>query len=372
MSLVLENVTKTFRDPHRSDGSVIAVDGLTLEVKEGELVTLLGPSGCGKTTALRIIAGFESPSSGRVLIRGQDVTVLPPHARNTAMVFQSYAIFPHLSVAQNVAFGLEMRGLARGEIASRVRSILDMVGLAGLEHRSPEQLSGGQQQRVALARAVITEPRVLLFDEPLSNLDAKLREHMRGEVRRLQRRLGITSIYVTHDQAEAMALSDRIVVMEAGRVQQVGTPLEIYARPANRFVADFIGRVNILEGKVTAERPDGLTINVGGRRLDFPAPREPLQVGEMALLAVRPETIRIVPVSAAGTQFFAGIIRRAVYLGPTAEYELEWEGGLILAVSYNPLEHGLLPEGGQVAFDFPASTVHVLPQEASPAANIRG
>ncbi|RPI08203.1 MAG: ABC transporter ATP-binding protein, partial [Zetaproteobacteria bacterium] len=258
MSVVLENVRKVFTDPERPDRAVIAVDGVSLEVKEGELVTFLGPSGCGKTTALRIVAGFEPPTSGRVLIGGHDVTHLPPHTRNTAMVFQSYAIFPHLSVAQNVAFGLEMRGLSKSDIAAKVRQILELVELAGLDHRSPEQLSGGQQQRVALARAIVTEPRVLLFDEPLSNLDAKLREQMRGEVRKLQRRLGITSIYVTHDQAEAMALSDRIVVLEAGRVQQEGSPMEIYARPANRFVADFIGRVNFLGGRVASIGPGRL------------------------------------------------------------------------------------------------------------------
>jgi iron(III) transport system ATP-binding protein len=367
MSVVLENVTKIFEDPQRPDGTVTAVDGLSLEVKEGELVTLLGPSGCGKTTALRIIAGFEPPSSGRVVIGGQDVTHLPPHARNTAMVFQSYAIFPHLSVTQNVAFGLEMRGVPKNDIASRVLTILELVGLAGLEHRSPEQLSGGQQQRVALARAIITEPRVLLFDEPLSNLDAKLREQMRGEVRKLQRRLAITSLYVTHDQAEAMALSDRIVVMEAGRVQQEGTPFEIYARPANRFVAEFIGRVNFLEGRVTAAGPGRATINVRGRSLEILVPRPDLRAGEAAVLVVRPETIRLAPAVAASTDTRVGTVRRAVYLGATVEYEIDWDGSTLLAVIHSPLEHNLLPEGTRVAVDFPASTVHVLPHPAGGA-----
>jgi iron(III) transport system ATP-binding protein len=365
MSVILENVTKVFEDPQRPGGVVTAVDGVSLEVKDGELVTLLGPSGCGKTTALRIIAGFESPTSGRVLIDGQDVSRQPPHGRNTAMVFQSYAIFPHLSVAQNVAFGLEMRGLPKDKIASRVQAVLDLVGLAGLEHRSPEQLSGGQQQRVALARAIITEPRVLLFDEPLSNLDAKLREQMRGEVRKLQRRLSITSVYVTHDQAEAMALSDRIIVMDAGRVQQEGAPLEIYARPANRFVADFIGRVNFLDGQVTEVGPDRIRINVRGRSLDVPVQRADVRVGEAASLVVRPETIRLTPASGAepgaGPQTFVGTIRRVVYLGPSAEYEIDWDGSTLLVVSGSPLEHGLFPEGAQVAFDFPAATAHVLP-----------
>ena len=363
MSVVLENVTKVFEDPRRPGGVVTAVDGMSLEVKDGELVTLLGPSGCGKTTALRMVAGFESPTSGRLLMDGQDVTHQAPHGRNSAMVFQSYAIFPHLTVAQNVAFGLEMRGVPRDHIASQVRNILELVELSGLEHRSPEQLSGGQQQRVALARAIITEPRVLLFDEPLSNLDAKLREQMRGEVRKLQRRLAITSIYVTHDQAEAMALSDRIVVMERGRVQQVGTPLEIYAHPANRFVADFIGRVNFLEGQVRAVASDSLTIDVRGRSLEVPYRQTGFQVGDSAAVVVRPETIRLAPVTGmeAAARPFTGTIRRATYLGPTAEYEIDWEGSTLLAVSYSPLEHGLFPEGTQGSFDFAAGTAHVLP-----------
>jgi len=368
MSVVLENVTKIFEDPQRPGGAITAVDGASLEVKDGELVTLLGPSGCGKTTALRIIAGFESPTSGRVLIDGLDVSRLPPHGRNTAMVFQSYAIFPHLSVARNVAFGLEMRSMSKEEIASRVKAILDLVGLTGLEHRSPEQLSGGQQQRVALARAIITEPRVLLFDEPLSNLDAKLREQMRGEVRKLQRRLTITSVYVTHDQSEAMALSDRIVVMNAGRVQQEGTPLEIYARPANRFVADFIGRVNFLEGQVREVGPDRVRIDVRARLLEVPGRREDVRVGEIATVVVRPETIRVTLEPASDPPAFAGTIRRVTYLGSTAEYEIDWDGTTLLAVSGSPLEQGLLPEGARVAFDFPAATAHVLPPATSRAA----
>jgi iron(III) transport system ATP-binding protein len=368
MSVVLENVRKVFVDRARPDRAVVAVDDISLEVKEGELVTFLGPSGCGKTTALRIIAGFETPTSGRVLIGGQDVSHLPPHTRNTAMVFQSYAIFPHLTVAQNVAFGLEMRGLPKNDIPARVRSILDLVELSGLEHRAPEQLSGGQQQRVALARAIITEPRVLLFDEPLSNLDAKLREQMRGEVRRLQRRLGITSVYVTHDQAEAMALSDRIVVMEAGHVEQVGSPFDIYARPANRFVADFIGRVNFVEGRVVSVGTNAVRLLVHDRVLDLPMPGAPPHPGETATLVVRPETIRLAPSTPTEAPAFAGTIRRAVYLGSTVEYEIEWGGTTMLAVVASPLEHGVFAEGTAVVFDFPPATAHLLPRPASGAA----
>ncbi len=366
MSVVLEQVTKTFEDPHRPGGRVTAVDDVSLVIAEGELVTLLGPSGCGKTTALRMIAGFELPTAGRILIDGHDVSRLPPHARNAAMVFQSYAIFPHLTVARNVAFGLEMRGLPQGEIASRVRAVLELVELSGLEHRSPEQLSGGQQQRVALARAIVTEPRVLLFDEPLSNLDAKLREQMRVEVRRLQRRLQITSVYVTHDQAEAMALSDRIVVMEAGRVQQVAAPFEVYARPANRFVADFLGRVNFLEGRVVSVGVTGVIVEVQGRRMEVPWRLPAPPAGAAVTLVVRPETIALTPDPAGRDTGFRGSIRRAVYLGATAEYEVDWNGTPLLVVSGNPLEQSLIPEGAAVGFDFSPCTVHLLPAD-SPA-----
>jgi iron(III) transport system ATP-binding protein len=363
MSVVLEKVTKTFEDPQRPSGRVTAVDDVSLEIAEGELVTLLGPSGCGKTTALRMIAGFELPTAGRILIDGQDVSRLPPHARNAAMVFQSYAIFPHLTVARNVAFGLEMRSLPAEEIASRVRAVLELVELSGLEHRSPEQLSGGQQQRVALARAIVTEPRVLLFDEPLSNLDAKLREQMRVEVRRLQRRLRITSVYVTHDQSEAMALSDRIVVMEAGRVQQVAAPFEIYAHPANRFVADFLGRVNFLEGRVVAVGTADLTVEVSGRRMDVPARKATPAFGDVVTLVVRPETVAITTATADLNTGFRGIIRRAVYLGATAEYEVDWNGTPLLVVSGNPLEQQLIPEGSAVSFDVSPRTIHLLSAE---------
>ena len=364
MNVVLEDVRKVFTDPERPERTVVAVDGVSLGIREGDLVTLLGPSGCGKTTALRVIAGFETPTCGRVLIGGQDVSHLPPHTRNTAMVFQRYAIFPHLTVAENVAFGLQMRSVPKRDISSRVRAILDLVELGGLEHRAPEQLSGGQQQRVALARAIITEPRVLLFDEPLSNLDAKLREQMRGEVRSLQRRLGITSVYVTHDQSEAMALSDRIVVMRAGRVQQEGSPFEIYARPANRFVADFIGRVNFLEGRVVAVEGELTRLDVRGVILEVPSPAAPLSAGRPATLVVRPETIHLASAATAETSAFRGTIRRAVYLGSTIEYEIEWGETTFLAVIGSPLEHGILAEGAAVAFNFPPSTTHLLPGAA--------
>jgi ABC-type Fe3+/spermidine/putrescine transport system ATPase subunit len=233
----------------RRYGAFTAVDNVSLELRDGEFVTLLGPSGCGKTTTLRMVAGFISPDSGDICFDGRRMNEVPPHRRNTAMVFQSYALFPHMTVAENVAFGLRMRKLPAAEQARRIGEAVEMVSLGGLEKRRPGQLSGGQQQRVALARAIVTRPDILLFDEPLSNLDAKLREKVRLEIRELQRRLGITSLYVTHDQAEALAISDRIVVMNRGRIEQVGDPASIYRAPSSSFVADFLGAANIVEGK---------------------------------------------------------------------------------------------------------------------------
>ncbi|MBO8141716.1 MAG: ABC transporter ATP-binding protein, partial [Firmicutes bacterium] len=272
MSVVIDHVTKVFESPDDPSRRVVAVNNVSLDIKEGEMVTFLGPSGCGKTTTLRMVAGFELPTEGRISIGGQDVTFLPPNKRDTAMVFQSYAIFPHLSVKENVAFGLRLKRLSEQEIETRVKRMLEMVGLGGMASRSPEQLSGGQQQRVALARAIVNEPSVLLFDEPLSNLDAKLREQMRHEIRALQQRLGITSIYVTHDQSEAMTLSDRIVVMRDGRIEQVGTPIEIYTRPANRFVASFIGTANLIPARVTARDGEGVEVRLVERSLRLPQP----------------------------------------------------------------------------------------------------
>ncbi|MDK2914541.1 MAG: thiamine transport system ATP-binding protein [Thermococcaceae archaeon] len=252
-----------------------------LRVKDGEFLTLLGPSGCGKTTTLRIIAGFEKPDSGEILFDGKSVNELPPYERGIGIVFQDYALFPHMSVFKNVAFGLEMRRLPKAEIERRVKWALELVGLKGFENRYPEQLSGGQQQRVALARALVVEPQVLLLDEPLSNLDAKIRERLRGEIRRIQRELGITTIYVTHDQEEAMAISDRIAVMNVGKLEQVGSPLELYYRPKTEFVARFLGLSNILE----LEARNGVAC---AGKLCFPVERE----GRVRIF-FRPESVVI-------------------------------------------------------------------------------
>ena len=359
MSLELHALTKVFPDAKDPAGEVRAVDGLSLTVREGEMVTLLGPSGCGKTTALRMVAGFEAPTAGAVLIDGADVTGRPPHVRDTAMVFQSYAIFPHLSVAENVGFGLRTRGVPRAEIARRVEALLGLVQLEGLGDRSPDRLSGGQQQRVALARAIITEPRVLLFDEPLSNLDAKLRAEMRGEIRTIQRRVGITSLYVTHDQAEAMALSDRIVVMRAGRIEQVGAPVDVYARPSSRFVADFVGRVNFLAAERTGER--AVRVRLGSVAAELRV-ADGAGAGPGAWLAVvRPEAIRLVAAGAADPGCPRGRVRQAVYLGDVAEYRVE-AGLVTLLVSIaNPVAEGLFAEGDPVAIELPAHPVALVP-----------
>jgi iron(III) transport system ATP-binding protein len=355
VALSVERVTKIFADP--SGAPVRAVDDVTLEVATGEFVSLLGPSGCGKTTLLRVIAGFETPTSGEVTLAGRRVTHLPPNARDTAMVFQSYALFPHLDVAENVAFGLRVRGVGEAEIADRVAEVLHLVGLAGLERRSPDQLSGGQQQRVALARAVVTRPRVLLLDEPLSNLDAKLREQMRVELRRIQRALGITAVYVTHDQVEAMTLADRIVVLEGGRVQQVAPPAELYARPANAFVAEFVGKVNLLEGRLLEAEHGQCRIALDGLEVTVPCTR-PLSAGTRVGVVVRPETVHLTRDGA-----LRGRVRRATYLGSQVEYEVEVGSLRLQAVGRSPLEEGLFAEGELVGVTIGFRVAHVLAQE---------
>jgi len=283
-AIKLDQVPKTF------DGRVMAVDAVTLDIAAGEFFSLLGPSGCGKTTSLRMIAGFEHPDSGRVHVGGKDITDLPVHRRDMGMVFQSYALFPHRTVAENVAFGLRMREVPKPEIDRRVAAALAQVALTGLETRKPGQLSGGQQQRVALARALVVEPPVLLCDEPLGALDRKLRQQMQFELKELQKRLGVTLVFVTHDQEEALAMSDRIAVMNGGKVEQVGTPTEIYERPRTRFVADFIGEINILEegARIRALRPEKIRlVAADGARLAGTV-ETANYLGGSTLLRVRP------------------------------------------------------------------------------------
>jgi len=350
-SIRIVGVEKVFTAPDGS--SVAAVKNVNLEIAAGRLVTLLGPSGCGKTTLLRMIAGFEEPTAGDIFFGDKRINDEPPNKRDTAMVFQSYAVFPHLDVFENVAFGLRLRKLPKAEIGERVGRVLDQTGLGPYARRSPNQLSGGQQQRVALARCLVMEPRVLLFDEPLSNLDAKLREQMRVEIRELQQRFGITSIYVTHDQVEAMSISDEIVVMNAGAVEQAGTPDTIYARPATRFVADFVGKANFVEATVSA----GGTVEIAGRKLELPATAG-RQAGAKVTLVVRPEAVRI----DAKDGLLPGTVKRAMFLGSVVEYLVAVDGAGDWLVDHpNPAETGLLKVGDGVRLTPSPASVHALP-----------
>jgi iron(III) transport system ATP-binding protein len=353
-SLVLEAVTKVFETP---EGRLItAVDRVSLAINQGEFVTLLGPSGCGKTTTLRLIAGFEFPTAGRILLDGKDIAHVPPNKRGMAMVFQSYALFPHMSVFENIAYGLRLRKQPRAEIEQTVREMMALVNLSGLEHRWPASLSGGQQQRVALARAMAVRPKVLLFDEPLSNLDAKLRVSLRAEIRRLQKQLGITSIYVTHDQAEAMSLSDRVVVMNAGRVEQVSTPAELYARPATRFVADFIGRANFLNVTVMRAAHGWAEIMLWGQPMRVPA-HASVGPGPAALM-LRPEAICL---CRDGVARFQGRVRAVSYLGSAVEYEIETNGQVLSVSDADAIWSGAFAEGALVGWDFAPERGYVIP-----------
>jgi putative spermidine/putrescine transport system ATP-binding protein len=309
-------------------GTTRAVRGIDLEVAEGELVSLLGPSGCGKTTTLRCVAGFEVPSAGGIAFDGADVTLLPPERRDIGMVFQNYALFPHLTVQQNLAFGLEMRNLPRAAIARRVADVLGMVQLSGYEARYPRQLSGGQQQRVALARALVIEPRMLLLDEPLANLDAKLRDEMRFFIRSLQRRVGITALYVTHDQAEAMVMSDRIVVMFDGIIHQVGSAEDIYDRPTTRAVSTFIGLANFLEGSVVARENGRWMLDTPLGRIACGAGHDPA-VGGNATAMIRPEAIVLQP-TASTPGSAQGRIEERYFLGNLADYRVRMADGSVL------------------------------------------
>lgn len=358
-SVVLQAITKRF-------GGVAAVDRVSLEVREGEFVTLLGPSGCGKTTTLRLIAGFASPCAGRVFIGGDDVTDLPSRKRNIGMVFQDYALFPHLTVGQNVGFGLQERRVPKPRIAARVGELLDLVRLIGVEHRFPRELSGGQQQRVALARALAYAPRVLLMDEPLGALDLKLREVMQIEVHRIQRELGITTIHVTHDQEEAMSLSDRIAVMADGRLLQVGTPEELYSRPQTPFVADFVGKINFLEGWVrqvdgkrcvVATDSEGLVTAAVGDR--------PVREHEPVRLALRPEVLSITQApEGRGENRVAGVVERRQFLGNRSQYFVRTVGGHLLMVEA-PSATELARDGDSIWVQWAADDSRLFPKTSA-------
>ncbi|MGH7003981.1 MAG: ABC transporter ATP-binding protein [Alphaproteobacteria bacterium] len=318
-SVVFANVRKQF-------GTFTAIHDLSLTIEPGTLVTLLGPSGCGKTTTLRMLAGLEHPTAGRILIGGKDVTMLPANERDVSMVFQSYALFPHMSVLENVAYGLESSKLKKQEVRDRAEEGLEQVGLAGYGGRLPAELSGGQQQRVAVARALVLEPQVLLLDEPLSNLDARLRRRVRTEIRELQQRLGFTAVYVTHDQEEALAVSDRIVVMQEGRVAQQGSPRELYEAPVSSFIADFIGEANVVPCEVLRRDGGQAIIRVGGLEHSVPSRSS---VPGPAKIAVRPNAITL---EAGENGAFPGSVKYAAYLGDHVEYEVETELGTLFVV----------------------------------------
>jgi ABC-type Fe3+/spermidine/putrescine transport system ATPase subunit len=345
-------------------GAVVAVDRADLTVADGELFTLLGPSGCGKTTLLRLLAGFYQPDDGEIRFGDRLVNGLPPYERNIGMVFQNYALWPHMTVAQNVSYGLRLRKRPGAEVRARLDQALRKVNLAGLESRYPGQLSGGQQQRVALARALVLEPDILLLDEPLSNLDAKIRVQVRAEIRKLQQELSITTVYVTHDQEEALSMSDRVAVMQDGRVLQVGVPRELYERPRTRFVADFVGTNNLLDGEVVDRRGGELVVktSLGPLRAIAGGP-----IAGPCVLAIRPENIAIAPASGGGhraassltgapANAVAGRVALTSYLGNTLRYDIETAAGPTLKADIrDPWHHDPLVVGCEVAATFPPS-----------------
>ncbi|MBO4206137.1 ABC transporter ATP-binding protein [Micromonospora echinofusca] len=354
IDVTLESVSKRFA----RTGDTAAVDDVDIAIGAGEFFTLLGPSGCGKTTTLRMVAGFYFPTSGRIRFGAEDVTRRPPNKRDTGMVFQNYALFPHMSVAQNVAYGLKIRKVRRDESRRRVAEALEQVHLGGYAERRIDELSGGQQQRVALARALVIRPRTLLLDEPLSNLDAKLREETRVEIRRIQREAGITSIYVTHDQAEAMAMSDRIAVMESGRVQQIGTPQEIYHRPANTFVARFIGRSNVLTLPVVGATADTVTVTLpGGGQTTVPAPTDHgLTVGGTALVSIRPEHIGLGAATEAGA--LSARVTDLEFTGMATHLTVDLAGEAVMVAAVD-VPAGLAV-GDQIGLRLPANRMWVV------------
>ena len=354
-SVQLANITKKFDD-------VTAVEDLSLKVNDGEFFSLLGPSGCGKTTILRMIAGFYHPTAGEIFFDDRNVSVLPPNKRNTGMVFQNYALFPHMTVFENVAFGLRARKVPAPERRERVRNALELVNLADFENRRVTQLSGGQQQRVALARAIVIEPEILLLDEPLSNLDAKLRRETRDQIQRLQRELGTTTIYVTHDQEEALTLSDRIALMEKGVCQQIGTPHEIYNHPANAFVASFMGRSNIMRGTIVESKTDRqpvLMVDVeGGIQLRI-SDSESERSGN-TILSVRPETIILRKNDEDRINTFEGEVKLKQFNGYVVEYEVDVRGISFNVIALNE-EDRVFDIHEKVYLEIPASKISIIP-----------
>ncbi len=342
-------------------GVTRAVDDVALDIEPGELFFLLGPSGCGKTTLLRMIAGFIDPTAGSIAFDGRDITRTPPNKRNTGMVFQSYALWPHMTVAQNVAFGLGVRRVGAEEKARRVGEALAQVHMTGFEGRKPTQLSGGQQQRVALARALVVRPDVLLLDEPLSNLDAKLRLELRSEIRRVCKEAGLTTVYVTHDQKEALSMADSVAIMEAGRVRQIGTPRDLYRRPRSRFVAEFLGEADFLEATVARREGDRLVLETPAGTLAAAAPTDnPPTAGERVTACIRPESWRLGAVN--GSPALRATLAETIYLGELAQHALDLPGGLRVRASVlNPGADPLGRPGDTLAITAAPHDVIVLP-----------
>jgi putative spermidine/putrescine transport system ATP-binding protein len=354
--LELEHVSKNF-------GPIVAVHDFSLQVEKGEFVSLLGPSGCGKTTTLRIIAGFEMPDRGSVRLAGEEITPMPPHRRGMGMVFQSYALFPNMTAWGNVAYGLRVSKKPAEELKSQVAELLEMVGLSEIGHKYPGELSGGQQQRVALARALAIEPRVLLLDEPLSALDAVVRVNLRQEIRQLQTKLGITTVYVTHDQEEALSISDRVVVMRHAMIEQIGTPIDIYTAPATAFVATFIGTVSRFHG-VLADASAG-KVDCAGMQLAVPPSRDgAIQDGTAVVVYVRPESIRVRPAQQPerGQNNLQAVVREVTLLGPVIRLSLDHAGQVTFA-DINTAERSRFSRGDTVTLSFPAEACRVMLEE---------
>lgn len=347
----LENLNKTFITSGRD--KVVAVNDINLKIEPGEFATMLGPSGCGKTTTLRMIAGFEMPTSGNVYIGEENVANKTPDKRDTAMVFQNYALFPHMNVFDNIAYGLKILKRPKTEIKERVERILKMMKMEDFSERVPAQMSGGQQQRVSLARALVMEPGVLLFDEPLSNLDAKLRIHMRDEIRKIQQNVGITSIYVTHDQEEAMAMSDKVIIMNNGIIEQQGSPQEIYQRPINEFVANFIGRANILDGRIKGKHGDSVIVDIHGVEYSATANKS-FEVGQEVRVVIRPEGVIV------GKNDFVVKVEKSVFMGQNHEYGVDFFGVGMEISENNPTGKRIYRIGDQMGIGFEARALHIL------------
>ena len=350
----LDGISKIYVDP-KTKKDFYAVNNVSLDIEPGSFVTLLGPSGCGKTTTLRMIAGFESPDEGGIYLGGEKIDELTPDKRDTAMVFQSYALLPHYNIFDNVAYGLKLRKMPKDVIKQKVTDILELVGLSGMEARMTNQLSGGQQQRVALARALVVEPGVLLFDEPLSNLDAKLRVSMRTEIRRIQQKAGITAVYVTHDQSEAMSISDKIIIMNAGKIAQMGTPHEIYYHPVSEFVADFIGDANFLKGKLVRHESDVDVIEVNGKEVKVESTGDRLAVGTDTTIVLRPESTVLCDEGVLPCEVIV-----STFMGAYQLYHVMVGDTKLIIHEYNPKGKKIYSVGDKAGIYFEPDNAHAL------------